>query len=112
MWRGWTSWPPRPKIAVVSRGCSGSAGMPAWRCSVALAVARKIAWVTMPVRAVWSERSSTVTAFAPEMASMSSASGNGCSSLTDTTPTLSPCSRNTGRTARTSSVIEPRPTMM
>ncbi len=77
-----------------------------------LARALNRAEVTRLVRAVWSERSSTVTALAPDSAATSSASGNGCRSLTDTTPTFRPWERRWGITARTSSVIDPRPTMM
>ena len=77
----------------------------------AFAAALNSADVTRLVSAVWSERSRTVTALAPASASTSSASGKGCSSLTETTPTLRPLARRYGITARTSSVIEPSPTM-
>jgi hypothetical protein len=46
--------------------------------------------VTKLVSTVASERSSTVTAFLPLSAATSSASGNGWSSFTDTTPTFLP----------------------
>jgi len=76
-----------------------------------LARAWNSALVTERVSAVSSERSRTVTAFALPMAATNSASGKGCSSLIETTPALMPCERRWLRTARTSSVIEPMPTM-
>ena len=77
-------------MAVVRRGAAFSAGMPGWRSPSAFSRARKIAWVTKLVSAVWSERSSTVIAFLPLMAAISSASGKGCSSLMATRPTFLP----------------------
>lgn len=80
---------------MVSRGSAASAGTPA-NCSVsasALARAWNRAEVTRRVSAVSSERSRTVTAKAPPMAATNSASGNGWSSFTETTPTFRPCER-------------------
>ena len=62
-----------------------------------------------PVSAVTSERSSTVTAFLPFSTAISSASGKGCSSLTETTPTFLPWPRRWAATASASSVTEPSP---
>ena len=45
-WRGCTSWPPRPKIAVVSDGVLAIAGMPACCGRSAFARALKSDWVT------------------------------------------------------------------
>jgi len=95
-WRGWRSCPPRPKIAVVSCGTLVNAGMPAWRGAAppsAFSRALKSARVTREVSAVWSERSSTVTCRLPASAAATSASGNGWSNLTETTPTFRPCER-------------------
>src|SRR5680860_368212 len=89
--RGCTSWPPRPKIALVSEGVLAIAGIPSYCGRSALARALKSDWVTARVRAVSSERSKTLTDLADARASTNSASGNGCNALTDTTPTLRPC---------------------
>ena len=112
-WRGCTSWPPSPKIAVISLGILASGGTSAKTSVAASAFARawNSAWVTSRVSAVSSERSMTVTALALPIAATSSASGKGCSNLTETTPTFRPCARRWGSTARTSSVIEPIPTI-
>ena len=110
-WRGCRSWAPRPKIAVVILGGFASGGMPGWRTPSTFSRALNSACVTRVVSAVTSERSSTVTAFLPASAATSSASGNGCSSLTEMTPTFLPCARRCVATAWTSSVTEPRPIM-
>ena len=80
-------------MPVLTFGRSVIAGMPWWRIRSPFSRALNRAFVTRFVSAVWSERSSTVTAFFPASAAISSPSGKGCSSLIETTPTFFPCLR-------------------
>ncbi len=72
-------------------------GMPGWRTPSTFSRALNSACVTMVVSAVTSERSSTVTAFLPLSAATTSASGNGCSSLTEIDPDLLALAAQIGR---------------
>ena len=81
-------------MALVSAGIFEIGRMPAKRPGLdEFAAPLNSAEVTSWVSAIWSERSKTVTACLPANASTSSASGKGCSSFTETRPTLSPCRR-------------------